>query len=168
MSAAVVEVENAREQVSKGVIQGVRSSDSPQGRINSRLRHLPTWNPYSDVGLIVFKAAFPIFPEPEIYYPAGTDLRLKLTQPITWFAPTADALTENAANETQDAEFAGLVQSMPRRSTTLALVDADVVNLVFVGSREQVRSAFQQAGWNTSDPHSKRAFMHNFYAVLNN
>ena len=40
MSAAVVEVENAREQVSKGVIQGVLSSDSPQGRINSRLRHL--------------------------------------------------------------------------------------------------------------------------------
>src|ERR1017187_68314 len=34
MSAVVVEVENAREQGFKGVIQGVRSSDSPQGRIN--------------------------------------------------------------------------------------------------------------------------------------
>ena len=168
MSAAVVEVENAREQVSKGVIQGIRSSDTPQGRINSRLRHLPTWNPYSDAGLIIFKAAFPIFPEPEIYYPAGTDLRLKLTQPITWFSPSSDALTEGAANETQDAEFATLVRSLPRRATTLNLVDADVVNLVFVGSREQVQSAFQQAGWNTSDPQSKRAYMRNFYAVLNN
>src|SRR5271169_5264976 len=82
MSAAVVEVENAREQVSKGVIQGIRSSDTPEGRINSRLIHLPTYNPYSDLGLIVYKATFPIFPEPEIYFPAGTDLRIKLIQPV--------------------------------------------------------------------------------------
>ncbi len=35
---SLTEVENAREQVSsKGMIQGIRSSDTPQGRINSRL-----------------------------------------------------------------------------------------------------------------------------------
>src|SRR5271169_4803696 len=80
ISTSIVEVENAREQVnSKGVIQGIRSSDTPEGRINSHLIHLPTYNLYSDLGLIVYKATFPIFPEPEIYYPAGTDLRLKLT-----------------------------------------------------------------------------------------
>src|SRR5208283_4081302 len=95
-------------------------------------------------------------------------LRLKLTQPITSLSPSPDLLTEGAADETQDAEFATLVRSLPRRTTTLSLVDADVVNLVFVGSREQVQSAFQQAGWNTSDPESKRAYMRNFYAVLNN
>ncbi len=82
ISASVAEVENAREPVSKGVIEGIRSSDTPQGRINSRLIHLPTWNPYSDLGLIVYKATFPIFPEPEIYYAAGTDIRLKLTKPV--------------------------------------------------------------------------------------
>ena len=54
-------VENAREQVKNGVIQGVLSSDTFQGRINSRLIHLPTLNPYSDLGLIVYKATFPIF-----------------------------------------------------------------------------------------------------------
>ena len=64
------------------MIQGIRSSDTPEGRINSRLRHLPTWNPYSDLGLIVYKATFPIFPEPEIYLPEGTDLRLKLDKAI--------------------------------------------------------------------------------------
>ena len=58
--------------VQNGVIQGIRSSDTFQGLINSRLIHLPTWNPYSDPFLIAYKATFPIFPEPEIYYPAGT------------------------------------------------------------------------------------------------
>src|SRR5271167_558971 len=48
ISTSIVEVENAREQVnSKGVIQGIRSSDTPEGRISNRLRHLPTFNPYS-------------------------------------------------------------------------------------------------------------------------
>src|SRR5579862_3800930 len=88
ISAQVAEVENAREQVTaKGTIQGIRSSDTPEGRINSRLIHRPTWNPYSDLGLIVYKATFPIFPEPEIYLPAGTDIRLKLQAPIA--APPA-------------------------------------------------------------------------------
>ena len=151
MSAAVVEVENAREQVSKGVIQGILSSDSPQGRINSRLRHLPTWNPYSDAGLIVFKAAFPIFPEPEIYFPAGTDLRIKLTKPISALATVAESPMEDAADRTENLELDSLVQSLPQRSTTVKLVDADVVNLVFVGSRQEVESAFEQAGWSTSD-----------------
>jgi len=41
-TARVEEVENARESVRKGVIQGIRSSDTFQGRINSRLIHLPT------------------------------------------------------------------------------------------------------------------------------
>ena len=83
MTARVEEVENAREQVKNGVIHGVMSSDTFQGRINSRLIHLPTWNPYSDLGLIIYKATFPIFPEPEIYYPAGTDLRLKTKAAMT-------------------------------------------------------------------------------------
>jgi hypothetical protein len=168
MSASVVEVENARELVSKGVIQGVRSSDSPQGRINSRLRHLPTWNPYSDAGLIVFKAAFPIFPEPEIYFPAGTDLRIKLAEPMPAVMTAADPPTESAADRAENSELESLVQSLPRHSTTTKLVDADVVNLMFVGSRQEVESAFQQAGWNTSDVFNKKSFFRNFYAFLNN
>jgi len=84
LTARVEEVQNARELVRNGVIQGIRSSDTFQGRINSRLIHLPTWNPYSDPILIVYKAIFPIFPEPEIYYPVGTDIRLRTT---TGFRP---------------------------------------------------------------------------------
>ncbi len=102
ISTSIVEVENAREQVTtKGVIQGIRSSDTPQGRINSRLIHLPTYNPYSDLGLIVYKATFPIFPEPEIYYPAGTDLRLKLTDTVHSL-PVMSATPIEAAPETSE------------------------------------------------------------------
>ena len=169
LSASVVEVENAREQVNnKGVIQGIRSSDTPEGRINSRLIHLPTYNPYSDLGLIVYKATFPIFPEPEIYFPAGTDLRLKLTGPAHSLPVAAAASPESMAETSEELTVEQMAPSLPSRSTTVKGADADVVNLAFVGSREQVVSAFQQAGWSTSDPFSKRTFVHTFYAFLNN
>ena len=169
ITATVMDVENARERVNnKGTIEGIRSSDTPQGRINSRLKHLPTYNPYSDLGLIVYKAAFPIFPEPEIYYPAGTDLRIKLTQPVHAASLQPDPLVNIAVETAGELDVEREISSLPQRSTTTAMADADVVNLAFLGSREEVESAFRQAGWSTSDAFSKRTFVHTFYAFLNN
>jgi LssY C-terminus len=168
ITASVIEVENAREQVINGTIQGIRSSDTPEGRINSRLRHLPAWNPYSDLGLIVYKAAFPIFPEPEIYYPAGTDLLIKLTHPIHAVALQPAIPADVPVETSGELDVEREASSLPSRSTTPSMVEADVVNLVFLGSRQQVQDAFEQAGWNTSDAFGRRAFMHTFYAFLNN
>ena len=169
ISTSLAEVENAREQVSsKGVVQGIRASDTPEGRINSRLKHLPTWNPYSDLGLIVYKATFPIFPEPEIYLPAGTDLRLKLTKPIEAPAPLPEPEIDTTAYADDDFEWQELSHALPTRTTTTSMADADLVNLVFVGSREQVQTAFHNAGWTSSDTFTKHAFLRNFYAFLNN
>jgi LssY C-terminus len=169
ISASVAEVENAREQVSaKGLIQGIRSSDTPEGTINSRLRHLPTYNPYSDMGLIVYKATFPIFPEPEIYFPAGTDMRLKMTDPVYSLPVAAVLPVESPAETSEELDVERMAPSLPWRSTTTKLVDADVVNLAFVGTRDQVEAAFRQAGWSTSDPFTKRSFFRDFYAFLNN
>ena len=166
LSARIEEVENAREQVKNGVIHGVMSSDTFQGRVNSRLIHLPTWNPYSDLGLIIYKATFPIFPEPEIYYPAGTDMRLKTKAPGSAFPTVAKNVQDVVPADTSQLDT--WVQQMPQRSTTTKSVDADLLNLVFLGSREQVEAAFRDAGWHNSDPVSRHSFERNFYALLNN
>jgi hypothetical protein len=167
--ASLTEVENAREQVSsKGMIQGVRSSDTPEGRINSRLRHLPTWNPYSDLGLIVYKATFPIFPEPEIYLPEGTDLRLKLDKAMLTPAAVAPPPVDTDAYAADDFEWQEFSHRIPTRSTTTTMVPADLINLAFVGSREEVVAAFHAAGWVNSDTFGRHAFMRDFYAFLNN
>jgi len=167
-TARVEEVENAREAVRKGVIQGIRSSDTFQGSINSRLIHLPTWNPYSDPFLIAYKATFPIFPEPEIYYPAGTDIRLRTMTDIS-ILPLKDEASPEASSEVkpESDELDQLVEQLPWRVTTTKKVDADVLNIVFVGSEEQVKSAFREAGWRNADPVSKRAWLKNLYALLN-
>jgi hypothetical protein len=165
MSAEVEEVENAREPLKNGVIQGVLSSDTFQGRINSRLIHLPTLNPYSDLGLIVYKATFPIFPEPEIYYPAGTDMRLKMKAAVSSLPIAAGTRNVTPAD---DSKLDVGIENLPDRTTTTKSVSADLINLVFLGSREQVQAAFLQAGWRTTDPVSKRSFARGLYALLNN
>jgi len=164
--ARVEEVENAREQVRNGVIQGIRSSDTFQGSINSRLIHLPTWNPYSDPFLIAYKATFPIFPEPEIYYPAGTDIRLRTTTEISSPPTTASAMPE--ADNVETDQLNQLVEQLPWRVTTRKDIGADLLNIVFLGSQDEVKAAFREAGWHNADPASRRTYLKNFYALLNN
>jgi hypothetical protein len=168
LTARVEEVENAREPVRNGVIRGIRSSDTFQGSINSRLIHLPTWNPYSDPVLIAYKAIFPIFPEPEIYYPAGTDIRLRTTKEISSL-PVANVAHERPlVTGTETDWFEQIVGQIPLRVTTTKHVAADLLNLVFVGSEAQVTAAFRVAGWHNADPASKTTWMKNLYALLNN
>jgi hypothetical protein len=165
-TARIEEVENAREQVRNGVIQGIRSSDTFQGSINSRLIHLPTWNPYSDPFLIAYKVTFPIFPEPEIYYPPGTDIHLRTTTEIA-FPPASEQGSASKTTANPD-QLSQMVEQLPWRVTTKKHVAADVLNIVFLGSRDEVQTAFREAGWRNADPASRSTFAKNLYALLNN
>jgi len=81
IASQVMEVDNARERVRKGTIRGILATYTPQGRITDGLGHLPSLNPYSAPSLIVYRL-FTVLPEPEIYLPPGTDLRLRLNVPL--------------------------------------------------------------------------------------
>src|SRR6267378_7773805 len=81
IASQVVEVDNARETVRKGKIRGILATNTPQGRITSGMIHLPTFDPYGDMGLIIYRL-FTVLPEPEIYLPVGTDQRLQLNVPL--------------------------------------------------------------------------------------
>src|SRR5262249_42645585 len=169
ISARVVEVENARESVKKGVIHGIRATETPQGRINSRLRHLPAWNPYSDKFLLAYKLAFPIFPEPEIYYSPGTDMRLELVSALD--RPSAAEIPAISHTEPIPEDtfvWNEMALSKPERTYTREHKTADIINLEFLGTRTQVENAFHRAGWTGSDHFSKSAFLHQFGALLSN
>ncbi len=168
ITASVVAIDNAREQLSNGVVRGIRSTNTPQGTITSRLKYLPALNPYPDLGLLLFKATFPIFPEPEIYFPAGTDIQLKLEAALV-NPPSSVAEDEADRIDLMDpAELRSLVASFPQRSTTQNMVAADVVNLAFIGSKQQFDAAFSNAGWQSADPVNRHSIMLNFYAFLKN
>jgi hypothetical protein len=168
MKSRLVEVYDARESVSNGVIQGIRGTDTPQGRINSRLKHLPTWNPYSDSVLIVYKLTFPIFPEPEIWYGRGTDLELQLTAPLAVPQFAVQPKPERPFTPAELIALDDMASKFPERAFTVDHKNADVINIAFIGSREEIGRAFHAAGWTGSDRFSKSAFFKEFHAFLSN
>lgn len=166
ISARVVEIDNARETVKNGVIRGVNATDTPQGRITSRLKHLPTWNPYSDLTLVAYRAAFPIFPEPEINLPRGTDVRLELATELHVPEELRGTTQSGTPDEIERATMEITAPSMPERTTTKSGKPADFLNVAFLGSPEQMNQAFRAAGWEKSDPTSTKSVMREMHAFL--
>ena len=166
IAAQVVEIDNARESVRNDVIHGIRATDTPQGRITSRLIHLPTFNPYSDWGLIAYRSIFTRLPEPEIYLPPGTDLRLQLNAALDVASEPELPQSTFQMDEYEPGDVETVVAKSSERTTTRYGKDADIVNVLFVGSPEQVHQAFTAAGWQPSDPNSTHAFMRQFGAFL--
>jgi hypothetical protein len=163
IAARVAQVDNAREEVKNGIIHGVRSTDTPQGTISSRLKYMPNLHLYPDPFLLGYKLAFPIFPEPEIYLGAGTDLEVELTEPAALPADLALAPSVPLNNQQQIVDdLAGL----PERTFTRKGKPADVVNMIFVGSRSQLEQAFAATEWKQSDHVSRRTVRHSLYAFL--
>lgn len=165
IASQVVEVDNAREAVRNGVIRGIRATNTPQGRITSRLIHMPTFNPYTDVGLIVYRA-LTVLPEPEIYLPPGTDLRLRLNVPLYVGDQPEMPRASFEMDEYERGDVEMLLEHSSDRTTTRVGKDADLVNILFVGSNEQIEEAFTAAGWLGADPNSKHAVFKQFTAFL--
>ena len=165
IASQVVEIDNARESVRHGVIQGIRATNTPQGRITSGLIHLPTLNPYSDLGLIVYRA-LTVLPEPEIYLPPGADVRVQLNVPLYVGDQPEIPRPSFELDEYERGDIEMLLQGTPDRTATPSGKDADVVNVLFVGSQEQLTSAFTAAGWYQADPNSSHAFFKEFSAFL--
>jgi LssY C-terminus len=164
-SGQVAEIDNARELAHNGVIHGIRSTNTPQGRITSGLIHLPTYNPYGDLTLILYRS-LSVLPEPEIYLPPGTDLRLQLTNPM-YVADQPDLPPVSfQLDEYERGEIEQVLQGVPARTTTRYGKDADLMNMMFLGSQEQIDEAFSAAGWVTSDPNSPRSFFKQFMAFV--
>jgi hypothetical protein len=166
IGSRVVEIDNARETVKGGVIHGINATDTPQGRITNRLKHLPTWNPYSDLALLAYRAAFPVFPEPEIYLPRGTDLKLELTAELPVPVEEQGSADNSAPDEIAKAVLEITAGELPERTTTRSGQNADVVNVVLLGTREQMESAFQAAGWKNGDAMTTRSVLREAHAFL--
>ena len=162
----VAEVDNAREAVKKGVIHGIRSTETPQGEISSRLKYLPSWHLYPDPFLMGYKLLFPVFPEPEIYLPAGTDLRVELLQDADLPAELTPPAPIPSPAENEEQDVAATLNQLPARTVDKKHREADLIDMAFVGSKEELMGAFEAAGWKRSDTVSGRTILHQFRAFL--
>jgi hypothetical protein len=161
ISAQVAEVDNGRERVTQdGRIQGVRSTGSLCYRVSGYIRALLQWEIHAELAEWVIRSLIMEMPEPEIYYPAGVELTLSLTQPLGLdVRPDAplDRWERDALTHDQSEELERDVAAMPYRTQAPGSGrSSDVTNVLFVGSHQQIVAAFAAAGWTQADPASLR------------
>jgi hypothetical protein len=153
LSVQLTDVDNARESVKpNGRIQGLRATNSPCYRVSGYIRRLVDLDYFhARLATWAVKSIITQLPEPEIYYPAGSELTLKLTEPLRsnrTFAPETD-LADTAFRE----ELPSIVADMPPRlETAPQFRPADITNVLLIGSRQQIAAAFLAAGWVQPHP----------------
>jgi hypothetical protein len=147
-------IDNARERVdSHGSIHGIRATATLSNRVGQHLAFLAMGHPALMLPLFAVETTAFRFPDPEIEYGPGTELNLDLTLPVELGEVSECAEAEPTAEER--ASLTDLVATIPAWSYSKRQPQAmDMVNLVFVGSQEQVSGAFTSAGWTGSKPNS--------------
>lgn len=155
LAAQISEVQNAREKVDdQGQIQGILGSETITGKLDAGINKVA--EKYSGLAGVlgavkgaVFKAA-----ESDVTYDAGVEMILKLTAPLEIAPPPGakfEPILERAALEALVARepFQTIAQNPPKPS--------DITNLMLVGTEDQVKQAFADAGWHIAAALDSRA-----------
>ncbi len=180
LTAKLVSIDNAREQVTpEGRIKGVLAANNPGNLLNGfwerpsaniAFRSLvgltgaanQIWlkysmGPFGAAGLFAARCFIMAFPEPEIYFPSGTDMKLAIKAPLMRDASTPASDEPNGDLTNTAAELSHWVRGkLDPISHGDGRQVADVFNIVLLGSREQIVSAFNAAGWSIADRRSLR------------
>jgi LssY C-terminus len=149
ISARVAGVDNSRERVTrKGRIEGVRSTSSLSYRISGYLRTMLLWDVHAELAEWAIRSILMEIPEPEIYYPAGVELTLRLSQPLFASAQPGDIASDQLTGDDRE-ELERMVSAMPYRTHAPASGrPADLTNVLVLGTQDQIVAAFAAAGWS--------------------
>ena len=151
----LVDIDNARERVDRnGSIHGIRATDSVASRIGSRIAIEAFENPFLMGPALILESGLFRFPDPEIEYDRGTEMNLDALLPDSLPEPGCQATQNEAGTQAPDG-LKPLVDALPRWSYSKRQPQPmDLINLVFVGNRQEIEAAFTAAGWTGSRPNS--------------
>ncbi len=143
------QVENSREAVNnKGTIEGIRSTGTPGHSAESKIASLAALDPVAYLFTTTAATATLGFAEPEILYPAGTEMLIEFTSPLITSKTYPRTVPEFPGSEAEQTKLSKLVRSLPFRTATKGTnKPSDLTNLAFIGPPDGLRRAFKAAGW---------------------
>jgi hypothetical protein len=162
ISTQLASVDNAREEVTPdGSIRKVRSTGAWGNRAAHYLQSFLLLNVHAQLASWAVKSIVMQIPEPEIYLPSGAELTLVLSKPLRSYARPGTEEDARSLTDDERASLAPVVSDLPGRSYAprskrAAGRPADLVNLLFIGTREEIAAAFTAAGWSEARPNSFR------------
>ncbi len=172
VSTKVASVDNGREEVMpSGEIREGRSTASWGNHAAHLLRDAMLLDVHAQIAAWAVKSVVMQVPEPEIYLPTGAELTLVLSTPVrTLFVSNADD-DSRGFTEDERVSLEPVVAEVPERAFTPRTKKADsgrpadLVNVLLIGSREQISAAFTAAGWTLAQPSSRRSDLESAFAA---
>jgi hypothetical protein len=162
INTRVVSVDNARENVDRnGKIHGIRATSSLSNRVGSRLIFVDRilWpsghlvHPVFWIPIFAAETAVFHFPDPEINFATGTELGIKLEQPLLLPDPGPAQTSNDAPGSGEHSGLQALVSGMPEWSySRRERMPMDPITLAFVGSGDEIQRTFAAAGWTGARP----------------
>ncbi len=147
ISCHISDVENARETIFKnGTIQGVVAKDLGSSYVDNAVAKLTQQGGVLGSLLSNFQKTMVGTPDTAIDYPKGTDMQVTLDKPLSLEKTFPPAAAQELPASELDAVRQVLAKA-PQRSSTQNGTPGDPINLVIVGGEQEIRQAFQQAGW---------------------
>lgn len=164
LAAKLTAIDNARETVNgDGRIVGIQANQTLSAALDKGIAKLT--DRYSDFAGILgaAKTAAMDKTDASINYPAGVEMTLTLTAALEWTALVEPPKLRDIGPA--DALVA-LVNSEPFRTLTdKTNKPSDITNIMFLGTEEQIRGAFEAAGWSASDALNETSKFQTFRAM---
>jgi hypothetical protein len=168
VQARVVQVETAKERVNdQGVVGGIYPTANLSATAAFYVLPLLYLDPEFGVPLLGIKSLIARSPDHEIYFPAGTEVILQLTAEAdvrTAGVPQND-IGPLSAGEMADVNR--VLAKLPQQRTDRGPNHpSDLINIVFLGSRESLDRAFQAAGWSGAQRSSLRSIYRMYHSMV--
>jgi len=167
VSAQLTGVDNAREKIDQqGQINGILASETATGRLDSGLDKLSEKNSgFGDI-LREVKNAVLKPADTDITYGPGVEMSVKLTAPLHLASQGGPGPAGQVGSIPNLDALAGLVTREPFQTVAQKPPKpSDIVNLLLIGSEEQVRRIFADSGWSEAANLDGRAKFETFRAL---
>lgn len=163
----VVDVETAKERVNgSGVIGGIY----PTANLSSGAAFFVSAlvaDPALAAPVLAIKFLIARSPDPEIYFPAGTELVLRITNDAE--LPNFRCSTNAIAPLTPDevAHVRSVLEALPQQQTERGPNQpSDLLNVLLLGTHDQIERAFRAAGWVGEQRHSVLALYRMYHCMV--
>ncbi len=168
LSTQLAAVDDGREVVTaRGSIQEPRCTGSVGNRAAGYIRMLVLWNVHVQLAVWAVKALVVQVSEPEIYLPAGTELTFTLLAPVIGGVVDTFAGEPRALSEQERQSLIPVTAALPERALAgRSGRPADLLNVLLLGSRDEIASAFTAAGWKQARQASTRSNLASAWKVV--
>jgi hypothetical protein len=165
LAARLVSVDNARESVDEeGRILGIIAAQTGSGRLDQGIGKVAERFPVLGDILGAAKGSIVKETDPNIDFEPGVELTIELTKPLRWEETAAVAYPRSI---TPAQQLARIVNQQPMHAVAeKPPAESDTTNLMFLGSREQIESAFEAAGWSTAEKLNAKSKLETFRAMV--